>query len=285
MKITVLFTTYNSPAWLEKVLWGYAGQSYKNFDIVVADDGSTQETEELIKRMRQETKLDIKHIWHEDNGFQKCEILNKAILQSDTDYIIFSDGDCIPHPEFVAEHVKHIKPKRFLTGSVLRLPMSTSELISQDDILSQRCFNWDWLVENGLPVTRKHLKYKVTGWKARVMNNITPAPKSFLGCNASAWKKDILDINGFDQRMQYGGLDRELGVRLRNNGVEAKHVRYNAHVLHLDHARGYRDPEMMAKNKKLRVFNEKNKIKTTEYGFNLLNTLNTNEQTQSEENG
>ncbi|TRX58156.1 glycosyltransferase family 2 protein [Thalassomonas sp. M1454] len=270
MKVSVLFTTYNSPEWLEKVLWGFSAQSYKNFDIVIADDGSTEETRLLIEKMQEVSGLDISHVWHEDNGFQKCEILNKAILTVKSDYIIFTDGDCIPHPEFVAEHVKNIKPNRFLTGSVMRLPMSTSELISKDDIFSGVCFDWDWLVDNGLPVTRKHLKYKVTGWKARVMNRLTPAPKSFLGCNASAWKQDILDVNGFDQRMQYGGLDRELGVRLRNNGVEAKHVRYNAHVLHLDHPRGYRDPEMMAKNKKLRVFNEKNKVKTTEFGFNLL---------------
>ncbi|MFD2165818.1 glycosyltransferase family 2 protein [Thalassotalea euphylliae] len=270
MKVTVLFTTYNSPCWLEKVLWGYSAQRYTNFDIVVADDGSTDDTRLLIEIMRKETGLDIKHVWHEDNGFQKCEILNKAILTVETDYIIFSDGDCIPHPDFIAEHLRYVKPNRFLTGSVMRLPMSTSELICKEDIVNGTCFSWQWLVDNGLPVTRKHLKYKVTGWRAALMNVITPAPKSFLGCNASAWKQDIFDINGFDQRMQYGGLDRELGVRLRNNGIEAKHVRYNAHVLHLDHARGYRDPAMVAKNKKLRVFNEKHKIKTTEFGFNLL---------------
>ena len=74
MKVTVLFTTYNSPLWLEKVLWGYQAQSYKNFDIVVADDGSTEKTKQLIDEMRVSTGLEIKHIWHEDNGFQKCEI-------------------------------------------------------------------------------------------------------------------------------------------------------------------------------------------------------------------
>ena len=225
--------------------------------------------------MREQTGLEIKHVWHEDNGFQKCKILNKAILHVETDYIVFSDGDCIPHPEFLAEHVRYIKPNRFLTGSVVRLPMSTSELITKDNIVDGTCFDWKWLVKNGPPITRKKLKYqakeyKAKGWWATVLNNISSAPKKFLGCNASAWTKDILAVNGFDQRMQYGGLDRELGVRLRNNGVKAKHVRYNAHVIHLDHARGYRDPEMMAKNKKLRIFNEKNKIKTTEFGFNLL---------------
>ena len=80
---------------------------------LIADDGSNQETSDLIKQLQKEVFYPIVHVWHEDNGFQKCEILNKAILQVATEYIIFSDGDCIPHPEFIAEHVKHIKPNRF----------------------------------------------------------------------------------------------------------------------------------------------------------------------------
>ena len=89
MKITVLFTTYNHPKWLEKVLWGYTIQSFNNFNIVIADDGSGYETKQTIDRMREETGLDIKHVWHKDDGFQKCEILNKAVMVVDTDYICF----------------------------------------------------------------------------------------------------------------------------------------------------------------------------------------------------
>ena len=139
----------------------------------------------------------------------------------------------------------------------MRLPMSLSKNITKQDIISKACFEWGWLVQNGLPVTRKHLKYKITGWRAQLMNKLTPAPKSFLGCNSSCWKQDLLDVNGFDQRMAYGGEDREFGVRLRNNGVEAVHVRYNAHILHLDHSRGYMHEDIMKKNKSLRMFNEK----------------------------
>ena len=82
MKLSVIISTYNSPEWLEKVLWGYSVQTHREFEIIMADDGSTDETRQLIDRMRTETGLDIRHVWQEDNGFQKCRILNKAVLEA-----------------------------------------------------------------------------------------------------------------------------------------------------------------------------------------------------------
>ncbi|MBU2099105.1 MAG: glycosyltransferase, partial [Gammaproteobacteria bacterium] len=82
MKLSVIVTTYNSPAWLEKVLWGYSRQTHKTFELIIGDDGSGPETRELLNRMRTETGLDIKHIWQEDDGFRKCRILNKCIEQA-----------------------------------------------------------------------------------------------------------------------------------------------------------------------------------------------------------
>lgn len=96
MKLSVIITTYNSPVWLEKVLWGYSVQTHKDFEIVIGDDGSRDDTRETIDRLRKETGLTIKHIWQEDKGFRKCRILNKAILQADAPYLVFTDGDCIP---------------------------------------------------------------------------------------------------------------------------------------------------------------------------------------------
>ncbi|MEE4246354.1 MAG: glycosyltransferase family 2 protein [Kangiellaceae bacterium] len=270
MKTSIIFTTYNAPKWLEKVLWGYSVQTDSDFEIVIADDGSGQETKDVIDRIKLSTTLNIKHVWHEDNGFQKCEILNRAIIAASGDYLIFSDGDCIPRNDFVEEHKRNAKPGYFLTGSCIRLPMSTSKLISEDDIKTNRCFNWDWLVQHDLPVTRKNIKLKPKKKWAGLLNFITTARTNFTGGNASAWKKDILAVNGFDQRMQWGGLDREIGVRLKNLGIKGKHVRYNAHIIHLDHARGYKDPEMVKKSKALRIYNAQNNIVTTEYGINLV---------------
>src|SRR5687768_17180449 len=110
MKVSVVISTYNSPEWLEKVLWGYEFQTYRNFELVIADDGSGDSTREIIDRFKTQSGLDVIHVWHEDRGFQKSEILNKAIQASKTDYLIFSDGDCIPRKDFVGVHVMNASP-------------------------------------------------------------------------------------------------------------------------------------------------------------------------------
>ena len=123
MDISVILATYNQPEWLEKVVWGYAAQLHRSFEIVVADDGSTPETAVLISRLQHDTGIKIQHVWHEDRGFRKCRILNKAILTASHDYLVFSDGDCIPRQDFLTAHVRHAAPGRFLSGGLVRLPM------------------------------------------------------------------------------------------------------------------------------------------------------------------
>lgn len=270
MNLSVIFTTYNSPRWLEKVLWGYSVQSHKNFEIIIGDDGSTDETRELIERIRSETGMAIKHVWQKDKGFRKCRILNKAILAAENDYVVFSDGDCIPRSDFLAIHASEAQPGYYLSGGYHKLPMSTSETINKDDILSGRCFDLGWLKANGLRSSLKNTKLTATASSAKFLNRLTPTACNFKGSNGSVWLKDIITVNGFDERMPWGGLDREFGVRLINAGVKPKHVRYNAIVIHLDHKRGYKDPEIMRNNKQLRLENQRNKVIRTEYGLSLL---------------
>lgn len=270
MKVSVIMTTYNSPEWLEKVLWGYSAQTHRDFEIIIGDDGSTDDTRTVIDRMRQETGLDIQHLWQEDKGFRKCRILNNCILKASADYLVFTDGDCIPRSDFLAVHVAEARPGTYLSGGYHKLPMSTSELISKDDIISGRCFELAWLKSHGLKRSYKNSKLTASpGW-AKVLNALTPTACNFKGSNGSVWKRDALAVNGFDERMPWGGLDREFGVRLINSGVRPKHVRYNAIVIHLDHPRGYKDPEKVAANKALRVNSEKQKLTRTEHGIDQL---------------
>src|SRR5262245_59498064 len=114
--VGVVFTTYNRPHDLQRVLAGYARQTFARFEIVIADDGSGEDTRLCIERARDEWQLDIRHVWHEDDGFRKCRILNRAIAETRAGYLIFSDGDCIPHPEFVAGHLELARQKRFISG-------------------------------------------------------------------------------------------------------------------------------------------------------------------------
>lgn len=270
MQASIILSTYNSPAWLAKVLWGYACQSCKDFEIVLADDGSGPETADLVRKLRTELDLSLTHVWQEDRGFRKCRILNKAILQARAPYLLFSDGDCIPRRDFVATHLRRAEKGHFLSGSYYKLPMATSMAIGTSDIVSGRCFDPAWLRSHGLPFWRNTWKVACNERLAPLLNRLTPARCNLKGSNASAWQEDVLRINGFDERMPWGGEDREFGVRLLNAGIKARHVRYDAACLHLDHARSYVDPARVAANKALRQHNERQKISSTDFGIRQL---------------
>jgi glycosyltransferase involved in cell wall biosynthesis len=140
MKVSVIITTYNAEDWLRKVLLGFSVQTETDFEMVIADDGSTPKTKELIAGFFSKFKHPIVHVWQEDDGFQKSKILNKAILKTNSDYLLFTDGDCIPRKDFVAVHLKFKEEGYFLSGGYFKLPMPISQAISEDDIISQKIF-------------------------------------------------------------------------------------------------------------------------------------------------
>jgi cellulose synthase/poly-beta-1,6-N-acetylglucosamine synthase-like glycosyltransferase len=266
MRVSVILSTYEQPAWLEKVLWGYAHQSHGEFEIVVADDGSGSETREVIDCCRRKLGLAIEHVWQPHDGFRKCRILNDAIARSDGDYLIFSDGDCVPRRDFVATHVAHARPRVFLSGGVLRLPLALSTSIGANDIATGRAFAWQRLVVGGCKFWR--LRFAAAPrWAATCCDLITPTRASFNGHNSSAWRSDIERVNGFDERMQYGGLDRELGERMINAGVRTRQIRHRAICLHLDHLRDYLDPKARARNQEIRRATRQNCATWTNYGL------------------
>ncbi|MBN8567165.1 MAG: glycosyltransferase family 2 protein [Flavobacteriales bacterium] len=268
MKVSIIITTYNSEEWLRKVLIGYSVQTESEFEIVIADDGSTSKTKELIDGFSSKFKHPIVHVWQEDNGFQKPKILNKAILASNSDYLLFTDGDCIPRKDFVFTHLFFKEEGYFLSGGYFKLPMSISNSISENDIINQECFDISWLRKQGLKFNFKLTKLTHNKWIAAFMNWLTPTKRSWNGHNSSGFKKDILAVNGFNEVMKYGGLDRELGERMFNNGMLSKQIRYSAICLHLDHARGYFSQEEWDKNLAIRAFNRKHNITKTPNGIN-----------------
>jgi glycosyltransferase involved in cell wall biosynthesis len=153
---SIIISTYNAIDWLEKTLYGYNNQTYQHFEIVIADDGSDPETKALLDRIRKEVFYPIIHVWHEDNGFQKSQILNKAVLKCSTPYIVMSDGDCIPRKDFIEQHVKYREEGYFLSGGYFMLPIDISEKITKEDIYAENCFDLNWLKENGLKTSFKN---------------------------------------------------------------------------------------------------------------------------------
>ena len=145
MKITVIISTYNAEEWLEKVLIGYSVQTYKDFNIIIADDGSRASTKELIDSYANNFPVPIKHLWHEDLGYRRQEILNIAIIDADHEYILMTDGDCIPRKDFVELHAQLAEKGKFLSGGYCKLTMKTSKFITTEDIIIGNCFNVKWL--------------------------------------------------------------------------------------------------------------------------------------------
>ena len=162
-QISIIISTYNSIDWLTRVMWGYNQQSFKDFEMVIADDGSREDTKLAIEKLQQEVGYPIQHIWHEDNGFQKSQILNKAIVACKAPYIIMSDGDCIPRHDFVAVHQQHKEEGCFLSGGYFMLPMETSTAIHKEEIANGLCFDINWLKQHGLKtVSYTHLTLPTT---------------------------------------------------------------------------------------------------------------------------
>jgi glycosyltransferase involved in cell wall biosynthesis len=266
-KASVIISTYNQPEWLQKVLWSYEIQTETNFEIIIADDGSNDETKKIIEPYLDSSSFYLHHVWQQDDGFQKTKILNKAILKAESDYLIFTDGDCIARQDFVETHLRLKQPNCFLSGGYFKLPETISNLILRDDIINQNCFDINWLLQQGLKKTFKTNKLTASGFKEWFLNTFTTTKATFDGMNVSGWKKDVLEVNGFDERMKYGGEDREIGVRLINKGVKFKQVRYSAICLHLYHDRPYKNKQDLLRNNRVRNKTKQCKSKFTYYGI------------------
>jgi glycosyltransferase involved in cell wall biosynthesis len=239
MRVSVIITTYNQPEQLEKVMWGYASQRNANFELIVADDGSGPETIQVIDSFVKAAHMDVLHVWHEDRGFRKTEILNRAIVTAGGDYLIFSDGDCIPRDDFVAAHIRLARPGYFLSGGYIKLPRDVSMGISVDDIRSGSATDASRLKAAGWHPGKRALRLVRNRAIAAFMDTITPTRRTWNGHNSSTWRDAILAVNGFDLDMKYGGLDRALGERLINAGIKTMQVRHRTPCLHLYHERPY----------------------------------------------
>ena len=264
---SLIVSTYNQPAWLEKALWALEAQDFRDFEIIIADDGSGEATDRLIERYRLASALHIRRVWHPDEGFRKTEILNRAIVAAGSDYLIFTDGDCLPRADFITTHLALRRTGHFLSGGYYKLTRSVSHRIDREAVRNQACFDPAWLRGQGQPRSVKDWKLTGNPAAAALLNRLTPTRPSWNGHNASAYRADILAANGFDTRMKYGGEDREFGERLVNAGLRPRQVRYSAICLHLDHDRGYVTEEMIRANDAIRAATRREKSVRTPFGI------------------
>jgi glycosyltransferase involved in cell wall biosynthesis len=245
-QVSVIISFYNKIDYLKLVLAAFEIQSLQNFEIIIADDGSNQSVVNELYSIIPKYPFRIKHIWHEDKGFRKNKILNKAILSAEGEYLIFIDGDCIPHSEFVAGHFNNRKPNSVLTGRRVnlseKLTKSLTELKIKKRFLEMNLiklafdgiFGKSFDVEKGIYVNNKNL-LKFLNRKFR----------GLLGCNLSLSKENILSINGFDERYQRPsiGEDSDIQFRLELKGYQIKSINHIAVQYHLYHKLQHRPEE------------------------------------------
>ena len=238
ISVALIISTYNWPQALNQTLRSVANQTILPNEVLIADDGSDERTANLIQQFKKiHPTLNIKHVWHEDNGFRLAAIRNKAIRMAESDYIIQIDGDIIIDKNFIADHLSIKAIGYFVTGSRLLLGTKITEVLLESEKVNIAALRWKGknffntlripflmrLLQNTYKTKGKHLDY-------------------VKGCNMAFWKSDLYLVNGYDESfIGWGREDSDICIRLINAGVKKKFIKFCAVQYHLHHPLASRD--------------------------------------------
>ena len=233
MRVSVIITTYNRPDALLLVLQSIESQTKLPEEVIIADDGSDDNTEKLITDYQESSSLSIIHSWQEDKGFRAAKSRNKAIAISNFEYIVLIDGDVILHPKFIQDHFNHTEPGYFIQGTRVLLTQNRTR-----QALNNSRDNFSFL-SKGIR-NRKNAIHSI--YFSKLLSKKKNYIKGIKTCNMSFYKEDCLNINGFNNDFEgWGREDSEFAVRLLNSGINRKNVRFNMIQFHLWHKEAIRD--------------------------------------------
>ncbi len=238
VKTSVIAAFYNNINYLKLVLAGFERQSEKDFEVIIADDGSSENIVKEIESISSSYPFRIKHVWHPDKGFRKNKILNEAILISESDYLIFIDADCVPHYKFVEEHLNEREYNKVLTGRRVNLSQRITNLLTEEKVRDGFLESNNLLMLEDAIFGKSNYVEKGFYFKNKFLRNIfNKKQRGLLGCNFSLYKKDIVEINGFDERYETPsiGEDSDIQFRLELNGIKVKSLNHIAVQYHLYH--------------------------------------------------
>lgn len=235
MRLAIIPATYNRPDMLEMLLKAYLAQDYPDFEIIVADDGSGEETRELVKRYQEIAPFRIAHAWQENQGYRAATIRNKAVAMSEADYVVFTDQDCVPRPDFLSHHVRLAERGWFVAGNRILLSEDYTAriLADREPVHDRRLLSW---VHGRLRGEINRVQPLVSlpdgGWR-----KLHPARwRGAKTCNLAVWREDLERVNGMDESYSGWGMeDSDLVIRLIRAGVRHKSGRYACPVFHLWH--------------------------------------------------
>jgi glycosyltransferase involved in cell wall biosynthesis len=231
--VSLIITTYNWNEALELSLLSALGQTQPADEIIIADDGSREDTRDLVGRMAGDYRVPIYHIWQKDKGFRAARIRNKAIAKATGEYIIFIDGDIILHQAFIKDHKEAARCRFFSQGSrVLLTPGKSAQVLKE----KQLCFSF---FENGL-INRKNSIH--SGFLSRLVTRKGRHLHGIRTCNFAFWRADGIAVNGFNEDFEgWGREDSEFAARLMASGVQRQTIRFRALTFHLFHPANPRD--------------------------------------------
>ena len=233
---SILITTYNWKEALDRVLASVLAQSELPKEVVIADDGSREDTKDLIDAYKKILPVPLIHCWQEDKGFRAAAIRNKAIANMTADYVIMIDGDMCLHPHFVRDHRRAAKKGVFVQGS----RVITSRLVA-DKILSGELDPQSFM-SFFTPGIGNRLNALNSSVLSKFFSRIDTQLKSTKTCNFSAWREDLIDINGFNEDyIGWGREDSDLVARLFHKGLKRIKLKFMANAYHLYHKENPRD--------------------------------------------
>lgn len=240
--VSLICSTYNNPLFLELVLDSIKHQSFKDFELIIADDGSTSETSELIKKYQVNFPVPIVHVWHEDNGWRKCQIHNKAILKAQGKLLAFIDGDCVLAPGFLQDHYdvfNREQRKYVLMGRRVELGPELTKSLDLKNYRSKLINGFAFSLLKSCLRDDSRGYSRILSLKYALLRKLFKANNvhDLLGSNFSLPKASMIEVNGFNEDYQRGE-DGELFVRLRNTKHKLLGMKYYAVNFHLWHSRG-----------------------------------------------
>lgn len=222
-------STYNWPDALNLCLLSIKRQKTLPDEVIIADDGSKDDTRELIIRHQADFPVPLSHIWQPDEGFQLAQIRNKAIAAARYDYIIQIDGDLILHPQFIADHISFSREKSFVSGSRVMIGENLSKTLIDKQITNISIFSND-------------IKNKLNGLRSKLLRNCffgsykTDDIYYLRGCNMAFWRNDLIAVNGFNEDFTgWGREDNEIAARLMNAGIQKRTLKFGGVIFHVYH--------------------------------------------------
>jgi len=239
---SLLITTYNDTLRLEKTLAAYSRLKTKPLEIIVCDDGSGPETKALVEALARQSSFPIKHIWQEDRSWDVATIRNRGAVSARGNYLIMTDGDCVPHRDFIADHLAEAEQGCFVFGSRAHVRENFIQEFSNHPLRIAWLILWS-KVHNRKNAIRVPF-HRADIFSVKDLPSIEPLANTALGCNFGVWKNDFMVVGGFDESLKcWWPEDSELSARLLNRGLKIKKYRQKCIVYHLDHRQATRSGE------------------------------------------